>query len=1614
MKKAKKLMALLLACAMIPAYAATAAEENAAEAGSEVELRAAAANGGNILLTDNFSVTGEPIEITADTTIDLNGHTITNSVQNNRLFNVTAAVEFTIDGKAAGSAMTIPEENTASYGFVKITNAATVTMDGGNYTGNTDDGALIKTFEGSDGVVINLYNVNATTNNRFYTTASLNSLGGFNVKGGTYTTTFAQRADGNKNYGLAVFCINADEQTDDVIFENVTVNAALGPVIEVVCVNAIFNNCTFDVKGTENSFNNTAIGVSYDGSATINGGSYISEGYSTYIFNSGGKVTVNDGTFEGGKAVVKADVREDGVPAVVRLNDGTFKGEIQTGGSGQPIEILVAGGKFDDETAKQYMSAGAKVEENQDGTFTVTSTVVAKIGDISYYSITDAIASANDNDTVIILDGSYDENVIIDPATVAKGVVIKGEDEKYPTLTGGIKFSKGSAKGMDLTIQGLTVDCAQTGKGIDLVGWTQTINLDEVAALTITDNKFLNINGNNYAIHINNSDNAINNLTVTNNVFSGAESGGKNGGLYATTCGKVTVTGNEFNNIGFNPITLIGKDNSSHAITSAVISGNKFNEWAVWWNSLSAEEQASQDHDGRAMRLSYFVDGTNVDLTENVFICTNPPEEYIKANGVAPGANVDLNNCYWGGNEPTVGEGAGKNLFFYNTDKTEVLPSNAMTYYEDAAKETLAVTSNAVAKVGDVYFSTLQDAVEAAKNGGTAEVLQDSTVDVWNQVWDFTGTIKGNGHTVTVNSIYSNGNGNYMFYNATNTTVSDLTIELKGGNAAFDIESGTLKNITVIGGTYAVLTGGNSTATGTPLITIDGCTFKDQAMSVYTSEHGNVYDVVIKDCKFDSNRPIILRGNEQFINNTVTTKEKMTINKGAAATVTGNTFTEGSTLKLYNVPDTIIKDNRLSEIELDTNASATLDANYWYGKDLSTVNLGNIKVLTYYEDAEMTKLIHTANAVAQVSANGSVSYYATLAEAFVAVNAMPGTETVTLTISSGEFAPTANDQLRVERANVIIEGASVDKTTIACGEFSCSGQAGILIGADNVTLKNLTVTSTSTNGNVAAVKVTYLGAGEAKLLENCVLENLNISSDKGHGLNIHGASGCEVTDVTISNSGKCAVALANAKGITLTGSTLNGSWGDIGMMYGAGSAYENPCELTLGANNTFGKGLIYADPRDDEKVNIVILDAHQTVEIAGAEVVEGEISHVWDNGTVTTPATCTEKGEKTFACTIAGCKEKKTEEIEMLPHTVVTDVAVAATCTATGLTEGAHCSVCNTVLTAQTTVDALGHSYAYAANRNVITETCANGCDHSATATLTAEGGRENGSNYTAKISYSDNWVGNKDTTIVYTLDGKTVTATREAGDYTAAITIGDATATTVFSVTKRRTSSSNRPSSSGGITTIVTKPNDEVTIDDGDVPLSDADSVINDNPTNSFADVQPADWYYDAINYVCGKKLMNGLESNLFGVNEVTTRGMIVTILHRLEGEPAAETANFTDVAPGQYYTNAVAWAAENGIVEGFDSTTFGPDNSITREQFAAILYRYAAHKGYNVENRTDITGYTDAEQVSAYATEAMQWAVAEKLISGMTETTLVPSGDAVRVQAAAILARFCQNIAK
>lgn len=216
------------------------------------------------------------------------------------------------------------------------------------------------------------------------------------------------------------------------------------------------------------------------------------------------------------------------------------------------------------------------------------------------------------------------------------------------------------------------------------------------------------------------------------------------------------------------------------------------------------------------------------------------------------------------------------------------------------------------------------------------------------------------------------------------------------------------------------------------------------------------------------------------------------------------------------------------------------------------------------------------------------------------------------------------------------------------------------------------------------------------------------------------------------------------------------------------------------------------------------------------------------------------------------------------------------------------------------------------------------------------------------------------------------------------------------------------------GVTTAVYT----VTVNTAALPEPITPGVDNKKPASKpevklpFTDVSTSDWFYDDVAFVYENGLFSGTDSRSFSPNASMTRAMLVTVLYRLEGEPTVTgRSSFTDVRSGAYYEKAVIWAAANGIVTGTDSTSFSPDAKVTREQLAAILYRYAQYRKLDTDASAKLNSFTDADSVSAYASEALGWAVSESLINGASGK-LMPKGDATRAQVAAILHRFVKNV--
>ena len=181
---------------------------------------------------------------------------------------------------------------------------------------------------------------------------------------------------------------------------------------------------------------------------------------------------------------------------------------------------------------------------------------------------------------------------------------------------------------------------------------------------------------------------------------------------------------------------------------------------------------------------------------------------------------------------------------------------------------------------------------------------------------------------------------------------------------------------------------------------------------------------------------------------------------------------------------------------------------------------------------------------------------------------------------------------------------------------------------------------------------------------------------------------------------------------------------------------------------------------------------------------------------------------------------------------------------------------------------------------------------------------------------------------------------------------------------------------------------------------------------TLPYTDVSQSDWFYPHVAFAYERAWMTGTSETTFSPEETTTRAMLVTVLYRMEGKPAVDAASgFSDVSSGSYYADAVAWAKANGIVNGTSETTFSPNEPVTREQTAAILYRYAKYNGYDVEKTADLTAYADAAAIHSYAKNAMSWAVAAGILNGVSSTSLEPTGSATRAQVATVLTRFAQT---
>ncbi|GEM_PF-3374736 len=413
MKRKQRFLSVLLTLCLMLTFVPSivfAAEGTGGEASADgieyATLKEALEAGGNVELLRDVEV-DSIITINKPTVFDLGDFTITNNVQGDRPFHVDTD-SFSVNAEKGG--MIIPEDNEASYGFIRVISVSEFSLNGGTYTGNTDNGAFFRFHEGANAADIIINNVTATTNAEvFYTADTLDTVS-VQVTGGTYTV------------GTRAFLIDVIDCEDSPIeFNGVTITADCGPCIELSGGNSVFTDCNFNVTGNFTggyTWSRAAIGIGYEGNVTVKSGTYTAkgqmmganEGYGVYIYTSGGTLNVEGGTFAGTTASLRADVDKNayGSPATINVYGGSFDGDILATTNTGLESVVIEGGEFTGITEKTLaegnnLSVAGGSFDNSMKNFTVSKLKFERNinGEYTYYeTLQDAVKDAGD-DTVI-------------------------------------------------------------------------------------------------------------------------------------------------------------------------------------------------------------------------------------------------------------------------------------------------------------------------------------------------------------------------------------------------------------------------------------------------------------------------------------------------------------------------------------------------------------------------------------------------------------------------------------------------------------------------------------------------------------------------------------------------------------------------------------------------------------------------------------------------------------------------------------------------------------------------------------------------------------------------------------------------------------------------------------------------------------------------------------------------------------------------------------------------------------------------------------------------------------------------------------------------------------
>ena len=1020
-------------------------------------------------------------------------------------------------------------------------------------------------------------------------------------------------------------------------------------------------------------------------------------------------------------------------------------------------------------------------------------------------------------------------------------------------------------------------------------------------------------------------------------------------------------------------------DNTTHNAIAVQNGGTKEGQKNPVKGTVLIEENVIKNAKDRAIRFGEANTADGITINNNFMIASGDSDgELIKAQSIPENSSVvNLDNNYWNGKDvadvvktftpPTkVGVISGK----FGCDVKAYLPADLT---QDENGKIVALTeSNAVAKVGDKYYNTLNAAIDAAQSGETVVLCKNITLtEKINLSKDLT----------------LDFGGNILTFDNTHGIIVD-------GNYSVIFQNGTIKGTASRKYSLASLNGSNMTVA--PSMTIDS---EGHGIQVGRTDQGHAILNLQGTIKVKGGG-VVAQGPRNILN----------IN---GATIHSNHFgvsqvgRNGGTS--INLKDSIIVDTLYdgSGVYISNNKTAAGDSNQGY----NTLTIDNCNITgasgieTKYTNTVIkgnSVITATASpAVMKPNGNGLCAVGYAISMAHSGTSTSSGDQTAgKMEIENGYFTGAIGIQTAITGTNtaeLMVKGGyfTVDPTA-----YLVDGKAAVGSDKSDYTwmVKDAVPTDVEPAVGEPTVDVSAIPEADQATVQDVV------ESVEADGLAAYASN--EAEKVTDAQQAAAAEALKDAvQGV---------SDDDIHIYSQAYLAIEatsyDATNKTLTLDITPMVRVVASTADNAENITlegknknaVVLADSDKNLSVSGRV----EMNITLPDG---------------FADSKAYVQHKGYEYEATVQNNVATFINP----------HGFSTFTFSKNLQAVASIGSQSYTDLEAALKDA---------KDGQTITLLKDGlsATMSGDNRTV------HFVGANDTVKTVTVNGQTVNV---PGDYTYTASTGGGTVVKRYDVTLADTDNGSitathkRASKNSTVTitatpaegyvvdavTVIEKDGDKVNVTKKDdnkytfkMPASDVTvkvtfKVAQIEPSGlPFVDVAKDAWYFPAVEYVFNNGLMNGTTATTFAPNVELNRAMMAAVLYNMEGKPACDKSGlFSDVENGKWYTDAVNWAASNNIVSGIPDGTYAPNQALTREQMASILYRYAEYKGIDVSARADLSTFTDGTTVSPWAQDVVQWAVAEKLINGVG-TELQPKGTATRAQVATVLMNYCENVAK